>query len=64
MDLEPDLVGYIWEGREGKSHFFGRLPERRRNPERITHESVMNWGRMVMGSRAGIKKIYFIKVNE
>jgi len=55
---------FFWEDHEGGSHFFGTLPERRRNPERITYESVMNWGRMVIGERAGIKKIYFVKVEE
>jgi hypothetical protein len=28
------------------------------------HESIMNWGRTVMGNREGIKKIYFVKVEE
>ncbi len=55
---------FYWEDGEGRSHFFGTLPERRRNPERITHESVMKWGRMVLGERAGVKKIYFIRVEE
>ena len=55
---------FFWEDHEGGSHFFGTLPERRRNPERITHESVMNWGWTVIGERAGIEKIFFVKVEE
>jgi hypothetical protein len=53
---------FYWEDLEGRPHFFGILPERRKKPERITHESVMNWGRMVLGNRAGIRKIYFVQV--
>jgi len=55
---------FYFEDWEGRPHFFGILPERRKNPERITHESIMNWGRTVMGNREGIKKIYFVKVEE
>ena len=54
---------FYWEDEEGKPHFFGTLPERR-DPKRITEESILNWGKMVIGSREGIKKIYFIKVED
>ena len=37
----------------------GILPERRRNPERITMESVLNWGRMILGNNTDGKKIFF-----
>ena len=39
--------------------FIGILPERRKDPKRITKESVVNWGRMVLGHRSGDKKIFF-----
>jgi len=41
----------------------GILPERRKDPTRITPESIMNWGR-VLGDRAGIDadSIYFIRI--
>jgi len=55
---------FYFEDGDGRPHFFGILPERRKNPDRITHESIMNWGRMVLGKREGIKKIYFVKVEE
>lgn len=42
--------------------FFRILPERRRNPNRITKESVLNWGRMILGSNADSKKIFFKSV--
>ena len=42
--------------------FLGVLPERRKNPKRITKESVLNWGRMILGSNAEGKKIFFKSV--
>jgi len=48
---------------KGNEHLLGVLPERRRNPERITKESIMNWGRKLQGDNAEIKNIYFIEVN-
>jgi hypothetical protein len=42
--------------------FIGILPERRKNPERITKESVLNWGRMILGDNADGKKIFFKSV--
>jgi hypothetical protein len=39
--------------------FIGILPERRKDPNRITKESVLKWGRMILGNNAGGKKIFF-----
>jgi len=39
--------------------FLGALPERRKNPQRITEESIINWGRTYFGKDG--KNIYFIK---
>jgi hypothetical protein len=39
--------------------FIGILPERRKDPKRITKKSVVNWGRMVLGNRSDGKKIFF-----
>ncbi len=39
----------------------GILPERRKNPERITQKSVIGWGEKVFGN-LGTKDIYFIQV--
>jgi len=45
--------------------FLGALPERRKNPRRITEasaeESVMNWGRTYFGKDAKDGDIYFTK---
>jgi len=39
--------------------FLGALPERRKNTQRITEESIINWGRTYFGKDG--KNIYFIK---
>ena len=41
--------------------FIGILPERRLNPEeRITEESIINWGRTFFGRSLGINQIFII----
>lgn len=40
-------------------NFIGILPERRRNPKRITKESILNWGRMILGSNGDGRNIFF-----
>jgi len=47
---------------KGKEHFIGILPERRKNPERITTDSVLNWGRKVIGDTPDVENIYFVRV--
>ena len=37
--------------RKGEEHLLGILPERRKNPSRITKESVVRWGKLVLGNR-------------
>ena len=44
------------------SQLIGILPERRKNPKRITHESIMNWGKMMLGEGVGTDNIFFVKV--
>jgi hypothetical protein len=41
--------------------FLGALPERRKNPRRITDESIINWGRKYLGMNAKNEDIFFIK---
>ncbi len=49
------------EAREG--HLIGILPERRGDPKRITRESILNWGRMVIGGdNTGFNKLSFTQV--
>jgi hypothetical protein len=51
-----------WRDENGESNFIGILPERRRNPERITQQSITNWGRKVIDDDAEVKDIFFTKV--
>jgi len=41
--------------------FLGALPERRKNPKRITDESIIKWGRNYFGMQGNHKDIFFIK---
>jgi hypothetical protein len=54
---------FYYRDERGKEHFIGILPERRKDPKRITKESVLNWGRMVIGENSDVKDIYFLSVD-
>ena len=54
---------FYWQDETGKEHLIGILPERRRDPKRITKESVLNWGWKVIGDNPSVKNIYFVQVN-
>ena len=58
------MVAYEFYCRDeaGIEHFIGILPERRTNPDRMTNNSVLNWGWTVIGDRSGVDNIYFVKV--
>ncbi len=43
--------------------FLGLLPERRKNPERITQESVIKWGKMLLGTEANRKGLFIKKIH-
>jgi hypothetical protein len=60
----PDMVAYefYWCDEREKEHLIGILPERRKKPERITKESILNWGWKVIGDNSDVKDIYFVKV--
>jgi hypothetical protein len=45
-----------------KYHFIGMLREKRRNPIRITRESVMKWGKAVLSENTDAEGLYFIQV--
>jgi hypothetical protein len=56
------LYELYWRDKTGKECFIGTLPERRRDPERITEESVLNWGKDFIGDGSDPKNIYFVCV--
>jgi hypothetical protein len=41
----------------------GILPERRKTPERITQESIMNWAKIVFGNTLDVNEIYLVPIN-
>jgi hypothetical protein len=43
-------------------HSLGILPERRKDPLRITRESIMKWGKLLVGDSVEVNKIYFIQI--
>jgi hypothetical protein len=47
------MVGYAfyWRDEKGNNQLIGILPERRKNLERITQESILNWGRQVIKAK-------------
>jgi len=53
---------FYWRDETGKELLIGILPERRKNRERITEESVLNWGWKVVGENADVNNIYFVQV--
>ena len=53
---------FYWCNETGEEHFIGILPERRKNPERITKDSILNWGWKVIGDNPDVNNIYFILV--
>jgi hypothetical protein len=52
---------YTFDKKKGYE-LIGVLPERRKNLMRITKDSVMNWGRMLLGDYEDDKKIFFKRV--
>jgi len=60
------MVAYEFYLRNGKGRelLMGILPERRKNLERINQESIMKWGRMVLGDHSSVDfyKYYCIQV--
>ena len=53
---------FYWRNTMKGYELIGILPERRKDPGRISEESIMNWGRMILGKQADENDIYFIKV--
>jgi hypothetical protein len=43
-------------------HLLGILYERRKNPVRISYQSIMNWGKLIVGDYVDMNNIYFIEI--
>jgi hypothetical protein len=44
---------------KNRIELIGILPERRKDPRRINDDSILNWGRMILGNRENDKKIFY-----
>ena len=53
---------FYWLDESGDRHLIGILPERRKDSERITDESILNWGQEVIGDNPERKSVRFVKV--
>ena len=53
---------FYWLDESGDRHLIGILPERRKELERITDESILNWGQEVIGDNPERKSVRFVKV--
>ena len=58
------MVGYelYWHDPIQGYQLIGVLPERRRNPKRITKESVLNWGEKYFGKNLNLNEMFFLEV--
>jgi hypothetical protein len=52
---------YLYDEIKGYE-LIGILPERRKDPKRITKESVLKWGRMLLSDRGDDKNIFFKQI--
>jgi hypothetical protein len=53
---------FYWGDLTKGYQLIGTLPERRKNPLRITQASIMNWGGNVFNEKMDTKNIFFIQV--
>jgi len=53
---------FYWRDAIEGYHLIGILPERRRIPERITRESIFNWGRIILGENLDPSNLSFVRV--
>ena len=53
---------FYWSDEQGEEHFIGILPERRKDPKRITKGSILNWGWNIIGDHSDVKNIHFIRL--
>ena len=59
------MVGYEFyccDAINGNYQLIGILPERRKNLARITHESIINWGRNLLGDKMDGDDIFFVQI--
>jgi len=53
------IYEFYWRDEMGRDLFVGILKERRKNPQRITEESILNWGRKAISHHGEVGDFYF-----
>ena len=53
---------FYWRDPIKGPQLIGILPERRKKPERISHDSIINWGKTLLGENVDINDIFFVKI--
>ncbi len=53
---------FYWRDPISGYQFIGTLPERRTDPRRITNESVMNWGKKLLGKTINCDDLFFYQL--
>ena len=52
---------FYWRDETGDIHLIGILPERRKDPNRISNQSILNWVKTIIGNK--LNNIFFTKVS-
>ena len=53
---------YLHDGDMEEFNLLGILPERRKDPLRITWESIVKWAKLVAGNSVDIDNMYFVQI--
>jgi len=59
-----DAYEFYWRDPIKGYRLIGVLPEKRKNPARITRESVINLARELLGDNVDASEIFFVKITE
>ncbi len=54
---------FYWRNGDGDEHLIGILPERRKDPKRISKQSVINWVQTMLSDDINTERIFFIQVD-
>ncbi len=54
---------FYWRDEAGNSHLIGILPERRKDANRISEQSIMNWVEKIIGESFKTNDIFFFKID-
>ena len=60
--LNMEAYEFYWLDPKGGYQIMGVLPERRKNPARVTEESIMRWGQTIFDKNLDPRDIFFIQV--